>query len=276
MNDHTDLKESIHLYTKKGSSNGVETIMLLEELELPYYLCSVNHIEEIPDKRFDFADIHNYLPILTDFHPNGQRFRVQESGAIAQYLIARYDKGHKLSYPTSSSQHTEVNNWLFFLASRLGPNHREAAHFLKAPVEVSYGISRFTNKTIQLYFATERHLQNSQMPYIVGNICTIVDFLYFPYVAEAKSAGIDIDEFPALNSWYKNMLQRPAIAEFTFTSHVLLPKDLSENHMHVGLLGRLELPSRRHSVVTEDVSGLCHMYTEYAVQAASSNFGNMP
>lgn len=143
--------------------------LVADHWRLPYYLCSVNHIEEIPDKRFDFVDIHNHLPILTDCHPNGQRFRLQEPGAIAQYLIARYDLQQRLSYPNSSSQATEVNNWLFFLASQLGPNHKEAAHFLKAPVEVSYGISRFTNKTIQLYFATERHLQNSQMPYIVGN-----------------------------------------------------------------------------------------------------------
>lgn len=32
MNDHTDDKESIHLYIKKGSSNGIEIIILLEEL----------------------------------------------------------------------------------------------------------------------------------------------------------------------------------------------------------------------------------------------------
>jgi glutathione S-transferase len=102
-------------------------------------------------------------------HSNGQRFRLQEPGAIAQYLIAHYDIQHRLSFPTSSPEDTEVNNWLFFLASRLGPNHREAVHFLEAPGEVSYGISRFADKTIQLYLVLERHLQKSKTPYIVDN-----------------------------------------------------------------------------------------------------------
>lgn len=142
---------------------------MLINSRLSYYLCSVNHIEEIPDKTFDFVDIHSHLPLFTDLHSNGQRFRLQEPGAIAQYLITRYDIQHKLSYPTSSPEATEVNNWLFFLASRLGPNYKEAIHFLEAPVEVSYGISRFADKTIQLYLVLERHLQRSQTPYIVDN-----------------------------------------------------------------------------------------------------------
>lgn len=136
---------------------------------LPYYLCSVNHIEEIADQAFEFVDIHSYLPILTDVHPNGQRFRLQEPGAIAQYIIAHYDTRHELSYPTSSVEDAEVNNWLFYLTSRLGPNHNEAVHFLEVPEEVSYGISRFAERTFQLYLVLEKHLQKSQMPYIVDN-----------------------------------------------------------------------------------------------------------
>lgn len=48
-------------------------------------------------------------------------------------------------------------------------------------------------------------------PVIDFRFSTIVDVLHVPYVAEAKSAGIDIDQFPALQSWYENMLQRPAV-----------------------------------------------------------------
>ncbi|KAJ6039567.1 glutathione S-transferase [Penicillium canescens] len=220
MNDHTDTEESIHLYVKRGSSSGVEIIILLEELQLfslissrlPYYLCTVNHIEEIADKTFNFVDIHSHLPILTDIHSNGQRFRLQEPGAIVQYLIAHYDIQHRLSYPASSAEDIEVNNWLFFVASRLGPNHKEAVHFLRSPAEVSYGISRFADKIIQLYLALERHLQETQAPYIVDNKCTVADAVYVSYVAEANSAGVDIEQFPALNSWYNRMLRRPAVA----------------------------------------------------------------
>ena len=141
--------------------------MWLTRGSLPYNLFSIKNIEEIADQTFDFVDIHSHLPIFTDVHPNGQRFRLQEPGAIAQYLIARYDTAHKLSYPSSSTEDTEVNNWLFFLTSRLGPNHEEAVHFLETSENTSYGISRFAEKTFQLYLVLEKHLQKSQTPYIV-------------------------------------------------------------------------------------------------------------
>lgn len=40
---------------------------------------------------------------------------------------------------------------------------------------------------------------------------TVADVLYIPYVADAKCVGIDIDQFPALFSWYNGMLRRPAV-----------------------------------------------------------------
>jgi glutathione S-transferase len=40
---------------------------------------------------------------------------------------------------------------------------------------------------------------------------TVADVAHVSYVAEAKSAGINIKQFPALSSWYTEMLQRPAV-----------------------------------------------------------------
>ncbi|KAJ6080560.1 glutathione S-transferase [Penicillium canescens] len=51
----------------------------------------------------------------------------------------------------------------------------------------------------------------SQTPYIVDDKCTVADVVYVSYVAEAKSAGVDIEQFTALNSWYKKMLRRPPV-----------------------------------------------------------------
>jgi len=48
--------------------------------------------------------------------------RLFESGSIMQYLVGQYDqKEHKISYPTGSRESYEVNNWLFFLNSGVGP-----------------------------------------------------------------------------------------------------------------------------------------------------------
>ncbi|EAU39377.1 predicted protein [Aspergillus terreus NIH2624] len=162
-------KDQINLYVKRGSRNGMEILILLKQLGLKYALEVVNHTEEIRDDAFRFVDIHGHLPILTDTHNgDGHQFSLQESGAIVQYLIDRYDSAHTLSYPKGSSGDLEVSNWLFFLTSRLGPNHDEAVHFaLRAPERVPYGISRFTNETLQLYMVLEKHLQKTQTPYLV-------------------------------------------------------------------------------------------------------------
>jgi glutathione S-transferase len=63
-----------------------------------------------------------------------------------------------------------VNNWLFFLTSKIGPNHKEAVHFTQeAPEKIPYSIERFTNKTTRLYLILDRHLTKHKTDYIVGS-----------------------------------------------------------------------------------------------------------
>ncbi|KAF7593654.1 hypothetical protein BBP40_011060 [Aspergillus hancockii] len=173
------------------------------------------HAEEIQDEAFRFADIHGQLPILIDRREDDQhRFSLQESGAIVLYLVERYDPEHLLSYAKGSSQDLEVSNWLFFLTSRLGPNHDEAVHFsLRAPEHLPYGISRFTDQTLQLYMVLEKHLQQSQNPYIVDDKFSVADIVHIPYIAGAKHAGLDIKQFPALEAWYTRTLRHPSVTE---------------------------------------------------------------
>lgn len=51
------------------------------------------------------------IPALTDTL-DGKQIRVFESGAILEYLVDRYDKDHKLSYPHGSAEHWEVISWV--------------------------------------------------------------------------------------------------------------------------------------------------------------------
>jgi glutathione S-transferase len=60
-----------------------------------------------------FLDINpnGRIPALTDTL-NGTKIRVFESGAILQYLVDRYDKDHKISYPSGTAEHWEVTSWV--------------------------------------------------------------------------------------------------------------------------------------------------------------------
>ena len=52
------------------------------------------------------------IPALTDKFTDGETIRVFESGAILQYIVDRYDKDHKISYPAGSREHWEVTSWV--------------------------------------------------------------------------------------------------------------------------------------------------------------------
>jgi glutathione S-transferase len=51
---------------------------------------------------------------LTDTHTDGSTINLFESGAIMQYLVDRYDKDHKISYPFGSREYYETNCWVSF------------------------------------------------------------------------------------------------------------------------------------------------------------------
>lgn len=52
------------------------------------------------------------IPALTDKLENGEPIRIFESGSILQYLVDRYDKDHKISYPRGTKEYYETNNWV--------------------------------------------------------------------------------------------------------------------------------------------------------------------
>jgi len=47
------------------------------------------------------------------------------------YLVQRYDKEHKLSFPPGSREDYDVNNWLFFMNAGVGPMQGQANHFTR-------------------------------------------------------------------------------------------------------------------------------------------------
>jgi len=88
----------------------------------------------------------------------------------------------------------------------------QANHFTRyAPSQMEYGISRYQNETRRLYSVLEKHLKDTNAPYICGDKCTIADIAHWGWIALAAWAGVDIDEFPALKAWDARMDARPAV-----------------------------------------------------------------
>lgn len=61
-----------------------------------------------------FAEINpnGRIPAINDKVADGSELKIFESGAILEYLVATYDKDHKLSYPYGTKEHWEKISWV--------------------------------------------------------------------------------------------------------------------------------------------------------------------
>jgi glutathione S-transferase len=149
---------------------------------------------------------------LTDTFIDGTQINVFESGGIMLYLVGRYDKDYKLSFPPGTREAIDLHNWLFFQNSGVGPMQGQASHFLRyAPEHIEYGINRYRNETRRLYGVLENHLKTKEKEWIVGDKFTIVDIAHFSWIENAFFAGVDIAQFPSLQAWVERVQARPAV-----------------------------------------------------------------
>ena len=152
------------------------------------------------------------IPALTDTFTDGKKIRLFESGSILEYLVERYDKDHKVSYPRDSRESFEVRNWLFFQNAGLGPMQGQANHFSRyAPEKIEYGVNRYVNETRRLYRVLDDHLSESKSGFIVGDHISIADITTIGWVMAAGWAGVEIEEFPRLKAWEEMMMKRDGV-----------------------------------------------------------------
>lgn len=212
----------ITLFTT-NTPNGIKVSILLEELGLDYKLHAIKMNEQEQKQQWFLDDVNpnGRIPAITDKFTDGSKIRVFESGAVLEYLVDRYDKDHKLSYPRDSREHWEVISWLMWQMGGLGPMQGQANHFSRyAPEKIQYGIDRYTNETRRLYHTMDKQLANSTSGYLVGDRCTIADISCWGWVSSSKWAGVELDDFPNLKKWLFKCVERPG---FEAGRHVPTP-----------------------------------------------------
>ncbi|RAL13293.1 glutathione S-transferase family protein [Aspergillus homomorphus CBS 101889] len=181
-----------------GTPNGLKPTILLAELGLEYKLYPIN-IPKHEDKEPWFLEINpnGRIPALVDEDENGNKITLFESGSMLLYLVARYDKDHKVSYPYDTPDYWETVNW-----TRMAPEKHEQA------------ISRYVNVTRRLYRVLDTHLAKSKSGYVVGDRVTVADIALWIWVAAYRYSGLSsIDEFPYVKKWLHELLKRPGFGE---------------------------------------------------------------
>jgi GSH-dependent disulfide-bond oxidoreductase len=187
--------------------NGWKITIALEEMDLPYTLRPVN-IMKGEQHQPDFLTIgpNGRMPVITDPDgPGGEPISIFESGAILQYLGRKSGR----FYPADERAKVEVDQWLFWQMSALGPMTGQAGHFKSfASEKIPYAIDRYVTEVKRLYGVMERRLSDREY---LGGDYSIADIACWPWLMPASMLEIDLAEFPDLQAWYKRVEDRSAV-----------------------------------------------------------------
>lgn len=99
---------SITLYTGQ-SPNGIKISITLEELALSYNVRKIDmSTTEQKSDWFTAINPNGRIPAITDTLDDGTEVNVWESGSIMLYLVERYDREHRISYPRGTKEWIQV------------------------------------------------------------------------------------------------------------------------------------------------------------------------
>lgn len=205
-------KNDIVLYAA-DTPNSWKIATLLEELKVDYDVILVD-LSKDEQKNEDYVKMNpnGRTPTILDYSQevmeknNETPFAVFESGAIMIYLVEKFP-GTSL-YPSNDLfLRSEIQQWLFFQVSGIGPALGNCMYFkrIAAPVtsdisQLEFSIKRFENESIRLLNVLDDRLEGRD--YLCGKgrgSFTLADIACYGYAASYWWAGISLKEQKLLN-----------------------------------------------------------------------------
>ena len=187
--------------------NGHKIPIMLEECGLEYRVKAVNMLRgEQFRPGFLRINPNNKIPAILDHEgPGGAPMTLFESGAILQYLAEKSGK----FLPRVRRERYQVIQWLTFQVANVGPMFGQCGHFLGyAPRKIPYAIERYRNETLRLYGVMDRQLGKHE--FLAGRY-SIADIATWPWLRVRWLHRIELDDFPNVERWYRQIEARPAV-----------------------------------------------------------------
>ena len=188
--------------------NGLKAKLCLEEAGAPYRVVpmSLSRGDQFAPGFVAISPAAK-MPAIVDHDPadGGAPRAVFESGAILLYVARR--TGRLL--PDDERLRGEVEQWLFWQASALGPMAGQAGYFrVYAPAPVPAAIERYTRELQKLYGVLDRRLDGRE--WLVGDAFSLADIACYPWIVPHVPHGQDLEAFPNLARWFRGVAARPA------------------------------------------------------------------
>ncbi|KAF3058467.1 Glutathione-S-transferase [Daldinia childiae] len=210
------------LYVVKANEtnyiNYIKPLILALELEVPHCVSIVDTTEEW------FYRIHpeRTVPSLKDRDPEtGEDVIVFEGTACLQYLADRWDTKGEWSGRTAAERGA-VLSWTSYQTAGLGATAKYWLYFLRGypnrqnPVQLPRTTEKLHQNTLKQWDILEKRLSLPNQNYIaIADRPTLADLSYFPFAMPWMFTffGVDIKDWPNIETWSKKMLERPAVKE---------------------------------------------------------------
>ncbi len=189
-----------------SKTRSVRVLWLLEELGLDYELETLPFDPQVLNSP-DYLAINPFgtVPALVDGD-----LTLLESGAIVQYLLARYGDGI-LQPDTEDPEFGPYLQWLHFGEGTLMvPIANIATHTFKLPEDERVPREIARGKKSLARYAAVLDKELSQRPYLAGDEFTAADILVGYAVLLMKLFHVMPDGNPHLVAWFQRLKQRPA------------------------------------------------------------------
>lgn len=188
--------------------NGHKITLFLEEAGLAYTVHPVD-IGAGDQFRPEYLEIspNNKMPAIVDQAPadGGLPLSVFESGAILLYLANKTGK----FFADDLRGRVEVNQWLHWQMSGLGPMTGQYGHFhVYAPEPIPYAQDRYKREVLRLLGVLDKRLQDRE--FIAGHY-SIADMAVHPWINPYSKAPLDLTPFAHVRRWHAQVAQRPAV-----------------------------------------------------------------
>lgn len=188
------------------NSRAVRIAWLLEELEIPYEI-----------EKFSLGDKAMRDPAYRKIHPMARvpsledgDVSIFESGAIVQYLLARYGDG-KLAPEVNSKEFPNYLQWLHYCEGMIMPpiNTIVVETILLPPERRSEPNAKRATKLLNhMLLAVEQHMDGRE--YLAGTFSG-ADIMTGHAVIMSGRLGGDLSDKPNLQAYADRLMARPAL-----------------------------------------------------------------
>ena len=190
----------IDLYSSP-TPNGRKISIMLEELKVKYNSIFIN-LEEKEQFSDDFSKISpaNKVPVIVDKDNNQTVF---ESGAILLYLAKKYNRF------LNEDNYWEIIQWVFFQMAYVGPMLGQAHQYLfYNPGKSKFAEEKTKGYVKHIYEILDKRLSKQEF---FSTEYSIADISIWPWTARFERHQIDLNNYPNVLRWYRQISERPAV-----------------------------------------------------------------